>query len=418
MSKFYTLLLLSTMTSSVVCNSNSILADIELGGVPLDVNITIVGDIDMQIEQLMVKHGDNETVLLDILFDQLRSLESIPVSRISENRLILSSSLKRVPELSGKLASNLDDSYVFAKFKDDRFSMDVLCPEGAFKLELKNPNITGNRAHLLGMTYELSRIDFQDGKCGESKIPPVAQPANKVSGSNLLQDNDGAIDSTQKVCAVVDSGFAALHGADGEEVATILERSNVILPVDIELAFILYLSDSELGYSPVNNEIGPAEGLDGVTAYVRLNPDDFEDCKFIVHLTGYQLEGSTLGIAWVNTDTCSTSLEFRTSTTTAAARYSLLQIAVTVAHEMGHTLGLSHNGVDNNQCNPSDGYLMDEYIQNPLPTQLSACSLSVLDNIDCIDVAPAPAPSSSPAPNASVLNTLGLCAFVVMAGDM
>lgn len=90
--------------------------------------------------------------------------------------------------------------------------------------------------------------------------------------------------------------------------------------------------------------------------------------------TGWDLDGATIGLATVE-GACDTGLAGALVTGVGEPD----EVSQTLAHEIGHTLGMWHDG-DQNSC-PSQGYIMTPIYAagGPYPTEFSRCSVQYAD---------------------------------------
>ena len=93
-----------------------------------------------------------------------------------------------------------------------------------------------------------------------------------------------------------------------------------------------------------------------------------------VLLSGRDFEENTLGLAFLNT-ICGGQ---RSGSVNMVGSYTNAQVAATVAHEMGHNFGLTHDGLsDKNQC-PSSGKIMAAEGSGDA-SEFSSCSLAEME---------------------------------------
>jgi hypothetical protein len=83
--------------------------------------------------------------------------------------------------------------------------------------------------------------------------------------------------------------------------------------------------------------------------------------------TGFDLNGSVLGVAYVDAGCTATASGVIQATSTSTS-----YVATIAAHELGHSLSARHTGEDNT-CATS-GFIMSASIGSPLATQFSSCS--------------------------------------------
>lgn len=111
--------------------------------------------------------------------------------------------------------------------------------------------------------------------------------------------------------------------------------------------------------------------LDRLNSWLRGEPAGVLNKDVVVLLSGWDFFGSTVGLATVE-GACDLGLN-------AALVYGegpLASVSQTLAHELGHAIGMWHDG-SGNQC-PNEGFVMQAIYSEdgPYPTEFSSCSLT------------------------------------------
>jgi hypothetical protein len=126
----------------------------------------------------------------------------------------------------------------------------------------------------------------------------------------------------------------------------------------------------------------------------------------LAHLvTGRQLDGSVIGIAWLS-GLCSS---YYGTALSEAFTSDLYTMTLLVAHEMGHNFGAPHDNQSGSACSGAPGtYIMNPVLSGSLLQQFSSCSKTQIGD----DVAAAacfdtytPGPTSTPTPSFTTTRT-------------
>ena len=212
------------------------------------------------------------------------------------------------------------------------------------------------------------------GQCGKD---PRMQ-ANSFQYSSIL----GSIDSDQvalaasankeiKITIVVDTEYAAMNSGDPS--ANVLAQMNIVdgifsdqLGLSMAVTDVIRLTDN----GPLTST-NASDLLVNFRGYVQREVGN----QGLTHLfTGKNLDGSTVGIAYIN----SACGSFGVGVTQARSMSSV--VALTAAHEFGHNFGAPHDNQSGSVCSATAGtFLMNPRLNGS--DQFSACSISVMQPV-------------------------------------
>lgn len=205
---------------------------------------------------------------------------------------------------------------------------------------------------------------------GEAIIQSIV---TNVSG--VIAQAPGAA-SELNLGAVGDFEFSNAKGANAR--SAILTRLNNVdgiysqqLGVQINVPIVDIFTDSN---DPFSDTTVAGDLLDEVNLY-RFS-DSGQRSMGLTHLfTGRNLDGSTVGIAWIGTLCSSTH-----GTGLSEGNSSSLIDSMIAAHEIGHNFGAPHDGEPGSPCEsePPDAYIMATQVNTS--GQFSACSITEMQD--------------------------------------
>ena len=211
---------------------------------------------------------------------------------------------------------------------------------------------------------------------------------------SVVAQGPGAV-SMLDLGAVGDYEFTTSKGANAR--SAIVTRLNNVdgiysqqLEVQINVPFIETFTDIN---DPFSDATDAGTLLDDVNDYRFGNANQRN--TGLTHLfTGRGLDGSTVGIAWLNA-LCSTT--YGTGLTQGNASSTI--DSMIAAHEIGHNFGAPHDGEAGSPCEsePPDGYIMATQVNTS--GQFSACSITQMQD----DIARAGCITALPSTDISVV---------------
>ena len=211
---------------------------------------------------------------------------------------------------------------------------------------------------------------------------------------SVVAQGPGAV-SELNLGAVGDYEFTTSKGANAR--SAIVTRLNNVdgiysqqLGVQINVPLIETFTDIN---DPFSDSTDAGTLLDDVNAY-RVG-DANQRSMGLTHLfTGRGLDGSTVGIAWLNT-LCSTTYGTGLSEGNASSAID----SMIAAHEIGHNFGAPHDGEAGSPCasEPSNAYIMATQVNTS--GQFSACSITEMQD----DIAAARCITALPSTDISVV---------------
>ncbi len=115
--------------------------------------------------------------------------------------------------------------------------------------------------------------------------------------------------------------------------------------------------------------------LDDFNDWLVTRPNNVLNRDVVVLMTGWDLEGSTVGLANV-----SGACDLGINGALVYGEGPLASVAQTLAHELGHTIGMWHDA-ESNSC-PQEGFVMQAVYSEdgPYPTDFSSCSIARADD--------------------------------------
>ncbi len=243
------------------------------------------------------------------------------------------------------------------------------------------------------LAYRLSDTEPLDGACAAHAGPePLAtDAATKAGGASArafarLAEQAGLTDvgslaavatKRARIGIVLDYEFFQKHGAgSAQRAAEILNAVDGIYRAQLGVAMhlltaLVYTTPSDpfsssTNYQTLLNELSAFRDANDNTASQPLYGAD------LTHLlTGRNLDGSVIGIAWLGV-LCESyygaglSQDFSTN---------LYAMTLLLAHEMGHNFGAPHDAQSGSPCSGEPGtYIMNPVLSTSLQDQFSSCS--------------------------------------------
>ena len=307
-----------------------------------------------------------------------RAVSELPTSRFYKGKLKnRPGSWARLADLNGKWSGAVYDG-------EELYLIDSLDNLGSDLSAL--PELAGSHLAVL----RASDIDHQ-GSC--------ATQANEGSGSFYsdiaaeLRENVALATASRQlnVTVITDTEYATrISGSVSDQVMSVMNVVDGIFSAQVDLN----ISVQEIRELTNNGNLTSTSSgtlLDQLEDYTRsqlTNPG-------LIHLfTGKDLDGSTLGIAYIGA-VC------RTLGIGLSEAYSIIGALVT-AHEIGHNLGSPHDNEADSVCEAEPNtFLMNPSINGS--DQLSTCSMNqiqgVLASANClVEPDPTPIPTATPVP--------------------
>ena len=184
-------------------------------------------------------------------------------------------------------------------------------------------------------------IFLQNYSCGSDSLITNGVPTNKTSFRNLQSNQKAAL--TLTVNLIYDSYRSASFASEDT-----LQASNIAVAAQLKYIYTLFASpDYELSVAirqitPMDNPTWKPGDDSGTILQEFGNwatTQTWNSAEPTALLTGLSLEGTVIGLGYLGT-ACSPYLPF--SVTTAPSTVYDAVIAKTVAHEIGHNIGLYH----------------------------------------------------------------------------
>ncbi len=225
--------------------------------------------------------------------------------------------------------------------------------------------------------YNLIKAGPQVGTCGvEQALAPTEPDPNPIAGHALLTDKPGIIEvlivrdrtwfSRQQQGGVMADPVLAVQAA-----ALVYDRANFsrrILPVVVG---VVDAPDSNPWGDPTfsGGLARPNGYLDNFNAWLYASRNQLPRHDHASLLTGLEFTDSTIGLA--NLDSACDQ-EYQGALVWGEGVAA--SVGQTFAHELGHTLGMWHDGELDN-CDPNRFVMTAVYdTDGPFPTRFSACS--------------------------------------------
>lgn len=132
----------------------------------------------------------------------------------------------------------------------------------------------------------------------------------------------------------------------------------------------------ETAADPFSNDTNSNSFLDEIGEYREAPGSPVGETGLAHLITGRNLAGSTIGIAWVDT-LCS---DFFGSGLSEDFTSNTFTMSLLIAHELGHNFGADHDGQNGSSCNNAPfGHIMWPSIGGGMTNTFSQCSIDVIE---------------------------------------
>ncbi|MEW6367922.1 MAG: zinc-dependent metalloprotease family protein [Acidobacteriota bacterium] len=227
--------------------------------------------------------------------------------------------------------------------------------------------------------------------------------------------------TTYKRCQLVVVGDYELYLAKGSGAISYMQ--NIINQVDgiyrSELGVALSISQSiayTISGDPFTSSTNPETLLDDASAFHSTYGYGTYGADLTHLFTGRDLDGSTIGIAWIDV-LCHTYYGAGLSQAYSTDNRSLVLLT---AHELGHNFSAYHDNQGGSPCAGTPfGYIMNPWVSTSLAYQFSVCSLSYVQpavaSASCFDTVTVSG-NDAPVANAGSDQSVGVGAGVTLNG--
>jgi len=249
-----------------------------------------------------------------------------------------------------------------------------------------------SRQHIMYLASNM--LDLSGAYCGVDHSVAQANRGYRQLVDHLQQSRAAnAAGSQLNVNVVADVEFQNIHG--NGVAAAVAARMNIVDGIfDEQVGVAINVSGIDRPRS--NGTLGGTNPRNMLNALRNLSSSRQIANPGLIHLfTGRDLDGGTIGIAYLSA-ICSNS--FGVGITQSNRGRSVLSVALTAAHELGHNFGAPHDN-QGGACGSVPGtFLMNPFLNGS--DQFSQCSVRqiqpVVNNASCL-VAVGPDPDPDPA---------------------
>ena len=296
---------------------------------------------------------------------------------------------------AGHVRDNEDSWVRISRFADGSWSGIVSADDQIHSVE----HYEGGKPPVARLFSELAG-ESEEYTCGtDDHIMNSASSAEARTGHSALFASpqvamalDDACQHVDDVCAfvdielVLDQEFQAAVGPDVQGNTDSI--MNMVAGYYLNQFNVAFNITSTVLMANATDFLTSSSNSDTLLESFAANADRYRggtDERIISHLlTGRDLLGTTLGVAFVNTF-CGFDAVGLSSLNPRRDR-QLTFTAATVAHEIGHNLGATHDGIsgsfgdvryDNTRC-PVSGFVMNARLSDDLPERFSECSTGVI----------------------------------------
>ena len=188
--------------------------------------------------------------------------------------------------------------------------------------------------------------------------------------SQLKDSAEATITGQIEIALIADSAFAA---SESDPAAAMLARLNIVEGIFSEQVGLLVMA-SDIRVMPAGQD--PFTSTSGTTLLEQLGAfrkaDPVVRTRGLAHLmTGKNLDGTTAGIAYVNT-----ACDVERGVSLSERSYGTTISALIMAHELGHNFGAPHDGEAGACASVSGGFIMAPSVTGFVT--FSQCSIDVM----------------------------------------
>uniref|UniRef100_A0A194ASV7 Metalloproteinase type III 4a n=1 Tax=Sistrurus miliarius barbouri TaxID=8759 RepID=A0A194ASV7_SISMB len=250
--------------------------------------------------------------------------------------------------------------------------------KGHFKLQgelylIEPLKLPDSEAHAVYKYENIEKEDEAPKMCGVTQNWESYEPIKKAFQLNLTPEQQAYLDAKKYVefVVVLDHGMYTKYKDDLDKIKTriyeiVNTMNEIYIPLNIRVALVHLEIWSNRDLINVSSAAGDTLGSFGEWRETDLLRHKSHDNAQLLTTTDF--DGDTVGLAYISSmcqPSSSVGVIQEHSTTN-------LLMAVTMAHEMGHNLGMSHDG---NQCHcGAPSCIMAERLSHQPSTQFSDCS--------------------------------------------
>lgn len=299
----------------------------------------------------------------------------------------------------------LADSAVVASFTDDRTvlsaCLEIMRPhETTFRVQPLSDAIPGADADLFVVYRDADVLADDEHHCGVdhthevSASDPVASEFSPIDrGPGCTKFAEVAFDTDFEYFSTFLTRLDPI-AACAADVETVMNETDFVFQRDITVAtrintILLRTSVND----PYNDDTDSGSVLTQARSIWQGIPQSSQPRDFIHLMTGKELDGSTIGLAYVGV-ICSSSSAIGLSQTLFST--TLHRRVLLTAHEMGHQWNAPHDNQSGSACESTpSGFIMNPSIGSQ-PLQFSDCSIGRMTTYRTNSTSCVPTPTSAP----------------------